>query len=286
MANYEILVGNVFEKIKEIPDETIDTVVTSPPYWGLRDYGQNGQIGLEKTPDEYVEQLVNLFQEIRRTLKKEGTVWLNIGDSYVGTGHKGNYKDPKYSEGRNGQAVAVNNKVDGLKSKDLVGIPWRVAFALQASGWYLRQEIIWAKSNPMPESVTDRCTKSHESIFLLSKSPSYYFDHEAIREPAKKSETKNDTKDPLPKRNKRDVWTVPVASYKGAHFATFPEELITPCILAGAPLGGVVFDPFAGSGTTLYVANKNGRNAVGIELNPQYVELINLRMKKLAPRLF
>ncbi len=176
--------GDCLEMMKQIPDGSVDCCVTSPPYWGLRDYGVEGQIGMEKTPQEYVENMVKVFREVRRILKPEGTLWLNLGDSYCGTGDKKNYKDPKHAEGRNAQSKAINKKIDGLKSKDLVGIPWRVAFALQADGWYLRQDIIWHKPNPMPESVRDRCTKAHEYIFLLSKSPKYYFDCDAIKEPA------------------------------------------------------------------------------------------------------
>jgi site-specific DNA-methyltransferase (adenine-specific) len=240
-------------------------------------------------------------------LRDDGTVWLNLGDTYCGTGHKGNYTDPKHKEGRNGQKIALNNKIDGLKSKDLVGIPWRVALALQQDGWYLRQDIIWHKPNTMPESVKDRCTKAHEYIFLLSKNKKYYYDYEAIKEDAKRpnerqifggSKAKNNTikkDDPMsrggseqwgreiitsPKRNKRSVWTVPTKPFKGAHFATFPPELIEPCILAGCPEGGVVLDPFGGSGTTAVVANNHYRNAVLIELNRSYIAIMKKRLEE------
>lgn len=258
----QIMLGNVLDVLKELPDESVHCCVTSPPYWGLRDYEVEGQLGLEETPEEYVEKLVLVFREVRRVLRRDGIFWLNLGDSYVGTGHKGDWKDPKNVEGRNGQSVALNNKVAGLKSKDLVGIPWRVAFALQADGWYLRSDIIWHKPNAMPESVTDRPTKAHEYIFLLSKSEKYYYDQDAIREPY--TDVKNgssatfqreDSKRGVavdPKntyathrqdrvdnvyghggRNKRSVWTVATKPYKEAHFAVFPPELIEPCILAG-----------------------------------------------------
>jgi len=241
--------------------------VTSPPYWGLRDYGEDNQLGQEETPEKFVENLVNVFREVRRVLRDDGTVWLNLGDSYCGTGHKGDTKDMFISGGkaRNGQSFALNNKVEGLKSKDLIGIPWRVAFALQADGWYLRQDIIWHKPNPMPESVKDRCTKAHEYIFLLSKSSKYYYDSEAIKYGPENS-------------NKRSVWTVTTKPYQEAHFATYPPELIKPCILAGCPEGGTVLDPFGGSGTTAQVANNLNRNAILCELNPEYVDIAKGRL--------
>lgn len=220
----KILQGNCLDKLKELPDQSINTCITSPPYWGLRDYDEDKQLGMEDTPEEFVNNLVEVFREVKRVLRDDGTVWLNLGDSFCGTGNKGNHTDPKHKEGRSGQKVALNNKVEGLKSKDLVGIPWRVAFALQQDGWYLRQDIIWHKPNPMPESVRDRCTKAHEYIFLLSKSPKYYFDNEAIKEDAAQG-----------KKNKRSVWTVTTKPFKGAHFATFPMDLIEPCVLAGCP---------------------------------------------------
>lgn len=387
MAIEKIIQGDCLEMLKTLPDESVDCCITSPPYYGLRDYGtgkwiggdpncphrrlskysektitghhqselagnvgdaiyktvcplcgavrEDRQIGLEETPYIYIYKLVNVFREVKRVLKKEGTLWLNIGDSYCGTGSKGDYKDPKYSEGRNGQTVSLTQKLEGYKQKDLIGIPWMLAFALREDGWYLRQDIIWAKPNPMPESVKDRCTKSHEYLFLLSKSPKYYFDYEAIQEEAKWADDKralgerveyegkrssgkdvkaqksfcafshknlqyngqqNNTMHerraegfpdiPYVVRNKRDVWTVPVQPTKEAHFATYPEKLVEPCILAGCPEGGTVLDPFFGSGTTGRVALKHGRGYIGIELNPEYVEIEKKRLDKVQTALF
>ena len=296
----KILQGNCLDKLKELPDQSINTCITSPPYWGLRDYGEYKQLGMEDTPEEFVENLVQVFREVKRVLRDDGTVWVNLGDSYCGTGNKGNYTDPKHKEGRNGQKIALNNKIEGFKSKDLVGIPWRVAFALQQDGWYLRQDIIWHKPNPMPESVKDRCTKAHEYIFLLSKSPKYYFDNEVIKEDSAES-SKNRLKqnianqkgsDRVPgknngnmkavggdKRNKRSVWTVTTKPFKGAHFATFPMDLIDPCVLAGCPENGTVLDPFGGSGTTGIVASNHNRKAVLIELNTEYIEIAKQRIQ-------
>jgi DNA modification methylase len=291
----EILNGDVRQALASLPDQSVQTVITSPPYWGLRDYGTTGQLGQEDTPYEFVENLVEIFRDVKRVLRDDGTVWLNLGDSYVGTGHKGGHKDPKYSNGRNGQTTALNNKVDGLKSKDLIGIPWRVAFALQEDGWYLRQDIIWAKPNPMPESVKDRCTKSHEYIFLLSKKPKYYFDHVAMKEPATTKNGKprqfgasnqvgtlrNDEGrifEDTGLRNKRDVWFVPTKPYKGAHFAVYPTALIEPCVLAGSKPNDTVLDIFSGSGTTGVVALQNGRNYIGIEISKDYAELSEQRL--------
>ena len=267
----KILQGNCLETLSSLEEKSVNTCVTSPPYWGLRDYGTDEQLGLEETPEKFVENLVNVFREVRRVLRDDGTVWLNLGDSYCGTGHKGDHTDPKHKDGRNGQKVALNNKIQGFKPKDLIGIPWRVAFALQADGWYLRQDIIWHKPNPMPEPVKDRCTKSHEYIFLLSKSPKYYYDYEAIKTKA------SDAAD-YDTSNKRSVWSIPVASYSEAHFATYPPELIKPCILAGCPEGGTVLDPFGGSGTTAQVSNNLNRNAILCELNPEYVEIAKGRL--------
>jgi|694.fasta_scaffold24121_9 DNA modification methylase len=291
----EILNGDVRQALASLPDQSVQTVITSPPYWGLRDYGTTGQLGQEDTPYEFVENLVEIFRDVKRVLKDDGTVWLNLGDSYVGTGHKGEHKDPKYSNGRNGQTTALNNKVDGLKSKDLIGIPWRVAFALQEDGWYLRQDIIWAKPNPMPESVKDRCTKSHEYIFLLSKKPKYFFDHVAMKEPATTKNGKprqfgasnqvgtlrNDEGrvfEDTGLRNKRDVWFVSTKPYKGAHFAVYPTALIEPCVLAGSRPNDTVLDIFSGSGTTGVVALQNNRNYIGIEINKDYAELSEQRL--------
>ena len=403
MEMNKVYLGNSLEVIKTFPDESVDCVVTSPPYYGLRDYGtgtwvggdpncphyrttkvseltatghkrmqdmgeavgdaiyksvcpicgavrKDEQIGLEETPEAYIERLVSLFREIRRVLKKEGTCWVNLGDSY-NSSPSGNsaeniethrdsisYKKVKKGEDRSQQRKA--GLVKGLKPKDLIGIPWMFAFAMRADGWYLRQDIIWHKPNPMPEAVTDRCTKSHEYIFLFSKSQKYFFDYEAIQEdavtqnevrakfggtkygknedshfqtysgkewqPQKKTSvrTKNcqyDGQRPntmhlrreqgLPDeeyvvRNKRDVWSVNVRPNKEAHFATYPQMLIQPCILAGSPQGGVVLDPFMGSGTTGIVARKLGRKYVGIELNPEYQKMAERRISNLGEDLF
>lgn len=293
-----LLQADVFDGLNKVESESCNMCVTSPPYYGLRDYGTDQQIGLEKTPEDYIERLVNVFREVRRVLRDDGTLWLNIGDSYAGTGSKGDYRDPKYSNGRNGQTVSVSAKLNGYKSKDLIGIPWMLAFALRADGWYLRQDIIWHKPNPMPESVKDRCTKAHEYIFLLSKSKKYYFDSEAIKEPTvtkdntirdrdntRLNNTPGRTKmnglrtNNYDMRNKRDVWQVNTRPYKGAHFAVFPTELIRPCILAGCPENGIVLDPFFGSGTTGVVALEENRNYIGIELNPDYTKLATERIK-------
>jgi DNA modification methylase len=323
MLQARVLVGDAVERLAELPDGSVRTCVTSPPYWGLRDYGNDGQLGLEPTPQEFVENLCKVFDEVWRVLADDGTVWVNLGDSYAGSG-KGGQSAEKRSA--NWQPEYSNKGLvpEGLKAKDLVGIPWRFAFAMQDRGWYLRQDIIWAKPNPMPESVTDRCTKAHEYIFLLTKNPRYYFDHEAIKEPAsaesaarenrgrseghknangvpgqtahsmhrprfggkkygdsddKKFSTysgneyvANDT------RNKRSVWTVNTKGYKEAHFAVYPPELITPCVLAGSAEGDTVLDPFSGSGTTGEVALTHGRNYVGVELNPEYAALSEKRI--------
>lgn len=288
--------------LKGLPDESVQMCVTSPPYWGLRDYGADGQIGLEQTPEEYVSKLVAVFHEVKRVLRNDGTLWLNLGDSYASNSDRAGMKlgaRPKGCEctyctmPTKGLKATVPN---GLKPKDLVGIPWRVAFALQADGWYLRQDIIWSKPNPMPESVTDRCTKAHEYIFLLAKSQRYYYDAEAVSEPAnthtgKVLDNRNSGTgiarglngqadrqgnfEPVfdGNRNRRSVWQVATMPYSGAHFATFPEELIEPCILAGSPEGGIVLDPFFGSGTTGAVSARLGRKWIGIELNPEYIKL-------------
>lgn len=289
--------GDCIEVMRRMPDGIVQTCVTSPPYFGLRDYGHDGQIGLEATPDAYIAKLVEVFREVKRVLRDDGTLWLNIGDSYAA--NRG-YQVPDGKVGDVGNSKG--SKVpDGLKAKDLIGIPWMLAFALRADGWYLRQEIIWAKPNPMPESVTDRCTKSHESIFLLAKSEKYYFDAGAIAEqtdypagPGNKTHRHMDGAvyglpekascqsgmlgiGPRETRNKRSVWTVATTPYSGAHFATFPPKLIEPCILAGAPAGGIVLDPFFGSGTTGQVAQALGRQYIGCELNPSYKGLQDQR---------
>lgn len=353
--------GDALEKLKTLPDKCVNTCVTSPPYFGLRDYGTgawvggdkdckhrreskksdstitghknfddmlgvgdaiykttcplcgavrvDNQVGLEETHEQYVEKLVLIFREVKRTLRDDGTLWLNLGDSYAGSG-KGRNSDGTVhvSSLMAKQGTSVGTVMGdvpsgvvplGLKPKDLIGIPWRVAFALQADGWYLRQDIIWHKPNPMPESVKDRCTKSHEYIFLLSKNKNYYYDNEIIKEKANPDNVVRDrdttklnntpgrtrmgglTTNKYEKRNKRDVWTVTTKPYKEAHFATFPKDLIEPCILAGCPEKGIVLDPFMGSGTTAYVSRKNNRNYIGIELNKEYINIANNRLKAL-----
>lgn len=285
-----------------LADKSINCVVTSPPYYGLRDYGVDGQIGLEQTPDDYVNKLVNVFREVKRVLRDDGTLWLNLGDSYASMKSRYSQKAQSLNGGKPQDNEFRGNKIDlyhhkdlGLKDKDLIGIPWRVAFALQADGWYLRSDCIWAKPNPMPESVKDRPTKAHEYIFLLSKKSKYYYDNDVIKEPlAHPKETRRpvgskgaweldgrkqrengggSSYSGYPnKRNKRDVWTVSTKPYRGAHYATFPPDLIEPCILAGCPEGGVVLDPFVGSGTTVMVANRNGRKGIGLDLSWKYLD--------------
>jgi DNA modification methylase len=318
LAPVTIVVNDALLGLRTVPTASVQCVVTSPPYWGLRDYGMEGQIGLEKTPSEYVRSLVRVFREVRRVLRADGTLWLNLGDSYASNaggynceGSMGASHNLRISK-KTMSAVIKNRSrlpAPGLKPKDLVGIPWRVAFALQKAGWWLRSDIIWHKPNPMPESVTDRPTKSHEYLFLLTKSQSYYYDHEAIKEPAgdwhasvpgRDSGPAQDRRSSKPRecvarggfngktgsdsfravvenRNKRSVWTVSTAAFSDAHFATFPPDLIKPCILAGTKAGDVVLDPFAGSGTTGKVALSLGRRAILIELNPAYAELIRRR---------
>jgi DNA modification methylase len=281
------------------------TCITSPPYYGLRDYGHDGQIGLEENPEDYIKSMVEVFRCVWDVLENDGTLWLNIGDSYY------NYR-PGQGQRQGKQSIASQKfseveichkrglKLDGLKEKDLIGIPWMLAFALRADGWYLRQDIIWHKPNPMPESVQDRCTKAHEYIFLLSKSHKYYYDHESIKDPVKQDWGTRDRADGkyhnegsgLPPHggleksyemaNKRSVWTVNTKPYAGAHFAVFPTELIEPCILAGAPVGGVVLDPFMGSGTTAQVAQDLGRQYLGCELNLNYKPLQDKRISQLS----
>lgn len=295
--------------LSSIPDKSVNCCITSPPYYKLRDYGVDGQIGLEETPEQYITRLVEVFREVRRVLRDDGTLWINIGDSYCGSGKGAS----NYPESAKGTKQGTNRgsvgghisaaKGAGIKPKDLIGIPWMLAFALRADGWYLRQDIIWSKPNPMPESVSDRCTKSHEYIFLLSKAKKYYFDADSIKEEGCPESEKRyrsafstgkkemagagrigNAKNTAGKkkytgfRNKRDVWRVPNGSYRGAHFATFPEKLIEPCVLAGCPVGGVVLDPFAGSGTTGAVAKRNGRGCILVEINKDYMPLINQRL--------
>lgn len=306
--NIEMYQGDALEVLKATDPGSVNCCVTSPPYYALRNYNnEEKQIGLEENPSLYIEKLVEIFREVKRVLKDDGTLWLNLGDTYVGSGDKGEHLDPKYKKGRNAQAKSLNNKIEGLKKKDLIGIPFKVAFALQQDGWYLRQDIIWHKPNPMPESVKDRCTKSHEYIFLLSKSQKYYFDNEAIKEDSVDYENskkryekelwsgdkhqsggfsvdgKKHSKGLKKfdgKRNKRSVWTVTTKPFKSAHFATFPMDLIEPCILAGCPEDGIVLDPFSGSGTTGIVASNNNRNAVLIELSSEYIEIAKQRINQ------
>ena len=273
--NINILQGNCIETLQKLDDESINTCITSPPYWGLRDYNdEEKQLGMEDTPEEFVDNLVKVFREVKRVLRDDGTVWLNLGDSYNAGRNGGHAGGSKQNHKKYLQRSGAN--VVGLKPKDLVGIPWRVALALQQDGWYLRQDIIWHKPNPMPESVKDRCTKAHEYIFLLSKSTKYYFDNEAIKEDLAKSSNVSN------KRNKRSVWTITTKPFKGAHFATFPMDLIEPCVLAGCPEGGTVLDPFGGSGTTGIVAVNNKRNAVLCELNQEYIDLAKKRIGEQA----
>lgn len=355
----QLLLGDALEQLKTLPDASVQCVVTSPPYWGLRDYGLEGQMGMEATPAEYVNDLVMVFREVRRVLKDDATLWLNLGDSYAGSGGAGEWSRRKAGkqEYAGPRGNNVNRKTrkdnntgrrysilggnhlpapDGLKPKDLVGIPWRVALALQDDGWWLRSDIIWYKPNPMPESVTDRPTKAHEYIFLLAKSEQYYYDARSIEEECSpntharisqnlanqvgsfranggsksngpmKTVIKGSTRKlaeagdkfiksnksyeaamvmPVETRNKRSVWTVATQPYKGAHFATYPPDLIEPCILAGSRPGDIVLDPFNGSGTTGAVALKHHRDYIGIELNPAYIELTNKRLAQVQPTL-
>lgn len=298
----EIKHGNCLNVLKTLPDQFVHCCVTSPPYFGLRDYGVDGQIGLEPTPEDYVSRLVEVFREVKRVLRDDGTLWLNLGDSYSSGGRTTQCKSSlRHGENCNTSHPPV---IPGIKPKDIIGIPWMVAFALRSDGWYLRSDIIWSKPNPMPESVTDRPTKAHEYIFLLSKSERYFYDAEAIKE--KSVDPKGSANrynyafsgrdglimpDGKPQqialkgmrefsgmRNKRTVWNIATKPYKEAHFATFPPELPEICIKAGCPQGGTVLDPFAGAGTTLYVAEQLGRNSIGIELNPEYIEIAKTRL--------
>jgi DNA modification methylase len=350
-----ILEGDCLQTLKSLPDGSVQCVVTSPPYWGLRDYGIAGQLGMEPTPQEFVINLVAVFREVRRVLRDDGTLWLNLGDSYAGSGGAGEWSKRKAGKqeyagprGNNVNRIVKSKRMErgsgrwgggnlpavgGLKPKDLVGIPWRVAFALQEDGWWLRSDIIWQKPNPMPESVSDRPTKSHEYIFLLTKSEQYFYDADAILEDCSPNTHARISQDlanqvgsfkanggsksngpmkavirgstrklaeagsgikqnssfeaavclKVEKRNKRSVWTVPTGSYSGAHFATFPPELIEPCILAGSKPGDTVLDPFNGSGTAGEVSIKHHRNYIGCELNPEYIELTLRRLAQVQP---
>ena len=297
--------------LRDLPDESVNCCVTSPPYYALRDYGMDAQIGREDSPEEYIRRLVLVFREVRRVLTADGTLWLNIADTYCGTGNKGGYLDPKNPKGRNGQCVSLARRASECKQKDMIGIPWLLAFALRADGWYLRSDIIWCKANPMPESCKDRPSRCYEHVFLLTKSKKYYYDALAIAEPiaegtaarykggrsvsskyaeeipgqgkvqrlnaARAAGTITDA-DISPVRNARDVWHINTVSYKGGHFAAYPPKLAERCILAGCPLGGIVLDPFFGSGTTGLAAVKNERRYIGIELNVEYCELAKERI--------
>lgn len=319
----KIIQQNITQGIP-LQDESVQCVVTSPPYWGLRDYGVDGQLGLEATPDEYVATMVKVFQDVRRVLRKDGTLWLNIGDSYAGSWKGGGDGIPGASWENMGNVPV--GKCGGLKPKNMFGIPWRLALALQADGWWLRTDIIWSKPNPMPESTKDRPTRSHEYLFLLTKSARYYYDQESIREPVtgnahhrgngvnpkakvvpsgwetgKGSHNKKMGRyKPRPKqnesfsesvnelvdtRNKRTVWTIPTQSFKGVHHATFPEKLVEPCVLAGSKIGDVVFDPFCGSGTVGVVARRFRRNFIGLELSAEYIEKATKRINDEHPQL-
>ena len=308
-----IHIGDCLEVMAGMEAESVQCCVTSPPYWGLRDYGHDGQIGLESTLEAYVNRMVEVFRQVRRILKKDGTLWLNLGDSYAASRNGSAMPAETLAGGVSGRGDKVAKRgrasgytphrdpaAHGLKHKDLVGIPWRVAFALQADGWYLRQDIIWHKPNPMPESVRDRCTKAHEYIFLMSKSAKYFYDADAISEKSvcigkqqanKKYTTDNSwyqikqiTHQELQSyttgetKNRRSVWTVSAQPFKGSHFATFPSNLIEPCIKAGSREGDTVFDPFFGAGTTGLVASKLDRKYIGIELNPEYAAIAQARI--------
>lgn len=297
--------------LRDLPDESVNCCVTSPPYYALRDYGMDAQIGREDSPEEYIRRLVLVFREVRRVLTHDGTLWLNIADTYCGTGNKGGYLDPKNPKGRNGQSVSLARRASECKQKDMIGIPWLLAFALRADGWYLRSDIIWCKANPMPESCKDRPSRCYEHVFLLTKSKKYYYDALAIAEPiaegtaarykggrsasskyaeeipgqgkvqklnaARAAGTITDA-DISPVRNARDVWHINTVPYKGGHFAAYPPKLAERCILAGCPRGGIVLDPFFGSGTTGLAAVKNDRRYIGIELNAEYCELAKERI--------
>ena len=316
--------GDCREVLLTLPEKSVHCCVTSPPYFGLRDYGHAGQIGLEATPDAFVAEMVAVFREVRRVLRDDGTLWLNLGDSYAAN-RTYQVSQSKHQVHDYGDSNA-SRVPDGLKAKDLIGIPWRVAFALQADGWYLRQDIIWSKPNPMPESVTDRCTKAHEYIFLMSKSAKYYYDQDSTLEPGATSSAERlsqptleqqrgsdrvpgktngtmkavqrpagvqhkqvalgqhtggylGSNDPFPMRNKRSVWEVTTQPFSEAHFATFPPALIEPCVKAGCPKGGTVLDPFGGAGTTGMVADRLGRDAILIELNPEYAAMAERRIR-------
>lgn len=303
-----VLQGDAIQILPGLPDNSINCCVTSPPYWGLRDYGVDGQIGLEETMAEYIGKLVDVFREVRRVLRPDGVLWLNLGDSYNAAGREGHGTRQGYKQGTNRASANGTDRnrptAQFLKPKDLCGIPWRVALALQDDGWWLRQDIIWHKPNPFPESVKDRCTKSHEYVFLLSKSDKYYWDADSMQEPVdnpkasrnqrhKYTEEYNQSDSELHRtkagllsisdtayetRNKRSVWTITTKGYRGAHFAIFPPELPGTCIKSTCPIGGTVLDPFAGSGTTGMVAVSLNRSFIGIELNSDYIAMAESRI--------
>jgi site-specific DNA-methyltransferase (cytosine-N4-specific) len=268
-AESTVFQGDAVDILRQFPDNFFRCCVTSPPYWGLRDYAADGQIGAEEDPNDYVDRLVGVFGEVKRVLTEDGTFWLNIGDSYT-SGNRG-YRAPDKKNPVRAMTYRPPTP-DGLKPKDLVGIPWRVAFALQQAGWYLRSDIVWEKPNCMPESVKDRPTRCHEYIFLFSKSLKYYYDADGVRGPGG--------------RNQRTVWSIPTEPFTGAHFATFPPKLIEPCIWAGSAPGDWVLDPFLGSGTVGVVCEQHGRQYVGIELNPEYVRIAVNRIKRTERFLF
>jgi DNA modification methylase len=302
-------VGDCLDVLASMPDGCARCCVTSPPYWGLRDYGVDGQLGLESTPEEYVANMVAVFREVRRVLADDATAWVNLGDSYVAGGERAtgrNDTDRETPGGRGGSFRGGERRKTGqrggLKPKNLVGIPWRVAFALQADGWWLRQDIIWHKPNPMPESVTDRCTKAHEYVFLLAKAERYFYNAEAIKErgagggrfngapggqpcPDRGDNARQDMT-PTENRNKRSVWTVTPEPFPEAHFATYPPKLIEPCILAGSEVGDLIIDPFNGAGTTGLVSVKHGRRYVGPDLNPAYADIARRRIAEADTHLF
>lgn len=296
-----LLLGDALEQLRTLPSESVHTCVTSPPYYNLRDYGIAGQIGNETSVEEYLQKLVRVFREVRRVLREDGTLWVNMGDSYATRSGK---QPPTNT--RNSYGHTEKRTPQGYKYKDLIGVPWQLAFALREDGWYLRQDIVWYKTNAMPESVKDRCTKSHEYIFLLSKSERYYFNAAAIREPVTsikgnartfrgggtyvggqsysnsacvERKSHGNCENQAGYRNKRDVWPVSTTGFRGAHFAVFPEKLIEPCVVAGCPESGIVLDPFMGSGTTGVVAKRLGREFIGIDLNSEYIEISANRIK-------
>lgn len=311
--NCLLLCGDALKQLQSLPDDSINCCVTSPPYYNLRDYGVDGQIGNESSIEEYLNKLVEIFREVHRVLRADGTLWVNIGDSYAGSGKgrvaNGTYCNQKPSKSGSYEGTRKGHLyktiANGCKPKDLIGVPWLLAFALRADGWYLRQDIIWHKPNCMPESVKDRCTKSHEYLFLLTKSRKYYFDSMSIREPVTSAkgnartfrgggsytrnraynnsttvnrESHGNIENQTKSRNKRDVWSISTKGFSGAHFAVFPEKLVEPCILAGCPTDGVVLDPFAGSGTTGVVAKRLHRRFIGIEINPDYQKMAIARI--------